>query len=102
MTETHEHSEKKRGRQAGQTKRMSVISDPLIAPWEIHISERAFEVIDTSANQAQNFEGSFTSASRALACISHLQLVNKKITLNLKEYLTELRKTEEKLKKVLE
>ena len=36
-----------RGRQKGQTKRMSVIKDPVIAPYEIQVEEDQFVLIDT-------------------------------------------------------
>ena len=40
-----------RGRQKGQTKRMSVIKDPVIAPYEIQVEEDQFVLIDTEKKQ---------------------------------------------------
>ena len=36
-----------RGRQKGQTKRMSIIKDPVIAPYEIQVEEDQYVLIDT-------------------------------------------------------
>ena len=36
-----------RGRQKGQTKRMSKIKDPVIAPYEIWVEEDQYVLVDT-------------------------------------------------------
>ena len=40
-----------RGRQKGQTKRMSVIKDPVIAPYEIQVEEDQYVLIDTDKDK---------------------------------------------------
>ena len=40
-----------RGRQKGQTKRMSVIKDPIITPYEIQVEEDQYVLIDTEKNK---------------------------------------------------
>ena len=40
-----------RGRQKGQTKRMSTIKDPIIAPYEIQVEEDQFVLIDTNKDK---------------------------------------------------
>ena len=40
-----------RGRQKGQTKRMSMIKDPIIAPYEIQVEEDQFVLVDTDKNK---------------------------------------------------
>ena len=40
-----------RGRQKGQTKRMSLIVDPIIAPYQIQVEEDQFVLIDTEKDK---------------------------------------------------
>ena len=40
-----------RGRQKGQTKRMSMIKDPIIAPYEIQVEEDQYVLVDTSKDK---------------------------------------------------
>ena len=40
-----------RGRQKGQTKRMSIIKDPVIAPYEIQVEEDQYVLIDTEKDK---------------------------------------------------
>ena len=40
-----------RGRQKGQTKRMSMIKDPIIAPYQIQVEEDQYVLIDTEKNK---------------------------------------------------
>ena len=41
-----------RGRQKGQTKRMSIIKDPIIAPYQIQIEEDQFVLVDSDKAKA--------------------------------------------------
>ena len=40
-----------RGRQKGQTKRMSIIEDPVIAPYVIHVEEDQYVLVDSSKDK---------------------------------------------------
>ena len=64
-----------RGRQKGQTKRMSIIRDPLISPYEIQVEEDQYVLIDTSKDKPLGY---YSNLSNAVHKISRLGLANQK------------------------
>ena len=64
-----------RGRQKGQTKRMSKIRDPLIAPYEIQVEEDQYVLIDTVKEKPLGY---YSELSNAINKISRLGLANQK------------------------
>ena len=63
-----------RGRQKGQTKKISKIVDELISPYEIYIEEDQFVIVDSIKNKPLSYHGSVESAIKT---ISNLSLVRK-------------------------
>ena len=47
-----------RGRQKGQTKKMSIIKDPIIAPYQIYVEEDQYILVDTKKDKALSYHGS--------------------------------------------
>ena len=64
-----------RGRQKGQTKRMSIIKDPIITPYEIQVEEDQFVLIDTEKNKPLGY---FSSLETAITRVSRMSLANAK------------------------
>ena len=64
-----------RGRQKGQTKRMSKIKDPVIAPYEIWVEEDQYVLVDTSKDKPVGY---YSNLSYAVHKISRLGLANQK------------------------
>ena len=64
-----------RGRQKGQTKRMSKIKDPVIAPYEIWVEEDQYVLVDTIKDKPLGY---FSHLSSAVNKISRLGLANQK------------------------
>ena len=64
-----------RGRQKGQTKRMSVIKDPIMAPYEIQVEEDQFVLIDTEKEKPLGY---YSDITNAIQKISRLGLANQK------------------------
>ena len=64
-----------RGRQKGQTKRMSVIKDPVIAPYEIQVEEDQFVLIDTNKNKPLGY---YSNLETAITRVSRMGLANAK------------------------
>ena len=64
-----------RGRQKGQTKRMSKIKDPVIAPYEIWVEEDQYVLVDTSKDKPVGY---YSNLSNAVHKISRLGLANQK------------------------
>ena len=64
-----------RGRQKGQTKRMSMIKDPIIAPYEIQVEEDQYVLVDTAKDKPVGY---FSHLSSAVHKISRLGLANQK------------------------
>ena len=89
-----------RGRQKGQTKRMSKINDPVIAPYEIWVEEDQYVLVDTAKDKPVGY---YSNMAHAVNKISRLGLANQKedYTLagfiesfnNIKEQLTQPFKT---------
>ena len=64
-----------RGRQKGQTKRMSKIKDPVIAPYEIWVEEDQYVLVDTTKDKPVGY---YSNLSNAVHKISRLGLANQK------------------------
>ena len=64
-----------KGRQKGQTKRMSKIKDPIIAPYEIQVEEDQYVLVDTSKDKPLGY---YSNLSTAIQKISRLGLANQK------------------------
>ena len=64
-----------RGRQKGQTKRMSKIKDPVIAPYEIWVEEDQFVLVDTEKDKPLGY---FSDLSSAVYKVSRVSLANQK------------------------
>ena len=64
-----------RGRQKGQTKRMSLIKDPIIKPYEIQVEEDQYVLIDTEKEKPLGY---YSDLSHAIKKISRLGLANQK------------------------
>ena len=64
-----------RGRQKGQTKRLSVIKDPVIAPYEIQVEEDQYVLVDTEKDKPLGY---YSDLSSAIDKISRLGLANQK------------------------
>ena len=62
-----------RGRQKGQTKRMSMIKDPIIAPYEIQVEEDQYVLIDTEKDKPLGY---YSDITNAIQKISRLGLAN--------------------------
>ena len=64
-----------RGRQKGQTKRMSVIKDPIIAPYQIQVEEDQFVLIDTDKDKPLGY---YSNLETAIKRVSRMSLANAK------------------------
>ena len=64
-----------RGRQKGQTKRMSKIKDEVIKPYEIWVEEDQYVLVDSEKNKPLGYYSDLTSAIQK---ISRLGLANQK------------------------
>ena len=64
-----------RGRQKGQTKRMSKIKDPVIAPYEIQVEEDQFVLVDTEKDKPLGY---YSDLEHAILKVSRMSLANAK------------------------
>ena len=64
-----------RGRQKGQTKRMSTIKDPIIAPYEIQVEEDQFVLVDTDKDKPLGY---YSDLESAIKRVSRMSLANAK------------------------
>ena len=64
-----------RGRQKGQTKRMSKIKDPVIAPYEIQVEEDQYVLVDTEKDKPLGY---YSSLDAAIKRVSRMSLANQK------------------------
>jgi len=64
-----------RGRQKGQTKRMSIIKDPIIAPYEIQVEEDQFVLVDTEKDKPLGY---YSDLESAIKRVSRMSLANQK------------------------
>ena len=63
-----------KGRQKGQTKRMSVIKDPAIAPYIIQVEEDQYVLVDTEKDKPLGY---FSHLENAISKISRMSLANQ-------------------------
>ena len=73
----------RKGRQKGQTKAKSIISDPLIAPYKITVEEDQYVLLDGKGIP----QGYHSSLDSAINKVSKNVIANKKGTYTLSEYL---------------
>ena len=73
----------RKGRQKGQTKAKSIISDPLISPYKITVEEDQYVLLDNK-NIPQGY---YSSLDGAINKVSKNVIANKKETYTLSEYL---------------
>ena len=85
-----------RGRQKGQTKRMSKIKDSIIAPYEIWIEEDQFVLVDTEKNKPLGY---YSDLAHALDKVSRMNLANQKEDFTLKEFVKSFNTIQNKLTK---
>jgi len=64
-----------RGRQKGQTKRMSMIKDPIIAPYEIQVEEDQYVLVDTEKDKPLGY---YSDLNAAIRRVSRMSLANAK------------------------
>ena len=64
-----------RGRQKGQTKRMSIIRDPHIALYEIQVEEYQYVLVDTSKDKPLGY---YTDLANAITKVVRMNLANQK------------------------
>ena len=64
-----------RGRQKGQTKRMSMIKDPIIAPYQIQVEEDQFVLVDTEKDKPLGY---YSDLESAIKRVSRMSLANQK------------------------
>ena len=65
-----------RGRQKGQTKRMSVIKDPIIAPYEIQVEEDQYVLIPVEQDEIKTAIDGFNATIQAAASSAGMAFVN--------------------------
>jgi len=85
-----------RGRQKGQTKRMSMIKDPIIAPYEIQVEEDQYVLIDTEKDKPLGYYSSLDSAVKR---VSRMSLANAKEEYTLIEFIKNFNNITNKLTK---
>ena len=64
-----------RGRQKGQTKRMSITKDPVIAPYEIQVEEDQYVLIDTEKEKPLGY---YSNLEAVILKVSRMNLANQK------------------------
>ena len=83
-----------RGRQKGQTKRMSTIKDPIIAPYEIQVEEDQFVLIDTNKDKPLGY---YTNLESTIRRVSRMSLANAKEDYTLVGFIESYNKIKNKL-----
>ena len=85
-----------RGRQKGQTKRMSIIKDPIISPYEIQVEEDQYVLIDTEKEKPLGY---YSNLSNAVQKISRLGFANQKEEYTLAGFIESFNNIKNKLTK---
>ena len=85
-----------RGRQKGQTKRMSKIKDPVIAPYEIQVEEDQYVLIDTEKGKPLGY---YTDLENAILKVSRMSLANQKENYTLSGFIESFNNIKNKLTK---
>ena len=83
----------RKGRQKGQTKAKSTISDPSIAPYTILVEEDQYVLVDGKDIP----QGYFTSLEMIINKISRMLLANKREKYNLSEFMESYNQTKNQL-----
>jgi len=85
-----------RGRQKGQTKRMSIIRDPLITPYEIQVEEDQFVLVDTEKDKPLGY---YSDLEHAILKVSRMSLANTKEDYTLAGFIESFNNIKNKLTK---
>jgi len=85
-----------RGRQKGQTKRMSVIKDPVIAPYEIQVEEDQFVLVDTDKDKPLGY---YSDLESVIKRVSRMSLANTKEDYTLAGFIESFNNIKNKLTK---
>ena len=85
-----------RGRQKGQTKRMSIIRDPLITPYEIQVEEDQYVLVDTEKDKPLGY---YSILEAAIKRVTRMSLANQKADYTLKEFVESFNIIQNKLTK---
>ena len=83
-----------RGRQKGQTKRMSMIKDPIIAPYQIQVEEDQYVLIDTEKNKPLGY---YSQLDSAILKVSRMSLANSKDNYTLEGFIQSFNNIKNKL-----
>ena len=83
-----------RGRQKAQTKRMSTIKDPIIAPYEIQVEEDQYVLVDTEKDKPLGY---YTNLESAIRRVSRMSLANAKDDYTLVGFIESYNKIKNKL-----
>jgi hypothetical protein len=86
----------RKGRQKGQTKAKSIISDPLMAPYKISVEEDQYVLLDGKDIP----QGYYTTLDRVLNKISRNVIANKKEVYNLSEYIKDFNQIKNNIQNV--
>jgi len=91
-----------KGRQAGSVKKTSIIIDPALGDYKIIFDEESYNLIliDPST-QKEKIIGYFTNLNNALKKVVKNQIIEKKPTYTIKEYITELETALNNLKTII-
>jgi hypothetical protein len=85
-----------RGRQKGQTKRMSIIKDPIIAPYEIQVEEDQYVLIDTEKDKPMGY---YSDIEHVILKVSRMSLANAKEEYTLAGFIESFNNIKNKLTK---
>lgn len=101
MSETKDPFNGKRGRQKGQTKDLVIIKDEAIAPYEIHIDNSCYTLVEPGYNDNMVSIGYFSTLATALEKLTRYKLVSEGKQYTLKEYIAEYRQLTDNLKQTI-
>ena len=85
-----------KGRQKGQTKRMSIIRDPLITPYEIQVEEDQYVLIDTDKDKPLGY---YSDLEAAIKRVTRMSLANQKAEFTLTGFIESFNNIQSKLTK---
>ena len=85
-----------KGRQKGQTKRMSKIKDPIIAPYEIQVEEDQFVLVDSTKDKPLGY---YSSLDAAVKRVSRMSLANQKESYTLTGFIESFNNIKNKITK---
>ena len=86
----------RKGRQKGQTKAKSIISDPLMAPYKISVEEDQYVLLDGKDIP----QGYYSSLDSAINKVSRNIIANKKSTYDLSEYVKDYNQIKNQIQNV--